>query len=77
VLAASPREDLIVATLDLARARWLRDRDDSLEEPKPFSTIPGLLRARRPELYAELAAAADDLYDYHTPPRELEAQEVR
>ncbi|MDY7103684.1 MAG: carbon-nitrogen hydrolase family protein [Actinomycetota bacterium] len=67
-LASSSTEELIVADLDLARARWLRDQDDSLGEPKAFDSIPGLLRARRPELYAELAAPAEGLFDYHTPP---------
>jgi 5-aminopentanamidase len=68
VLIASGTEDLLVATCDLERVRWLRGRDDSLEEPKPFSSIPGLLRARRPELYGELAERSGDLYDYTTPP---------
>lgn len=68
VLAASGTEDLVVATLDLARARWLRDRDDSLEEPKPFASIPGLVRARRPELYGDLAAPAPDTFDYAADP---------
>jgi len=55
---------LLVADLDLERARWLRGRDDSMEEPKPFSSLPGLIRARRPELYGELGAAREDLYDF-------------
>lgn len=64
VMVSSGTEETITATLDLARVRWLRDRDDSLQEPKPFSSIPGLLRARRPELYGELVAPPADLYDY-------------
>lgn len=68
VLAASGTEDLVLATLDLARARWLRDRDDSMVEPKPFASIPGLLRARRPELYADLAAARAGDFDYAAAP---------
>lgn len=67
VLTASGTEDLLVATCDLARARWLRDNDDSLEEPKPFRSIPGLVRARRPELYSELVSAEPGVYDYVTP----------
>lgn len=67
VLAASPTEELVVATCDLGRARWLRDRDDSIEDPKPFDAIPGLLRARRPELYGELAEPRTDVFDYTTP----------
>ncbi len=46
---------------------WLRDRDDSIAEPKPFSSIPGLLRARRPELYEDLTKPAEDLFDYFNP----------
>ena len=52
--------------LDLARLRWLRANDDSMVEPKAFSSIPGLLRARRPELYGELVAPQADAYDYAT-----------
>jgi len=55
---------LLVADLDLERARWLRTRDDSMEEPKPFSSLPGLLRARRPELYRELGERTKGLYDF-------------
>jgi len=64
VLAASGDREIVVADLDLARARWLRGRDDSMEDPKPFRSLPGLLRARRPELYGELAAPREGLYDY-------------
>lgn len=68
VVVEAGRAELVVATLDLARARWLRDHDDRLASVKPFDAIPGLLRARRPELYADLAAPASGLYDYLTPP---------
>jgi predicted amidohydrolase len=64
VLASSGSEEVITATIDLERVRWLRDRDDSIQEPKPFSSIPGLLRARRPELYGELVEPIDEPYDY-------------
>lgn len=67
VLIQSGTEDLLVATLDLSRVRWLRAHDESMREPKPFASIPGLLRARRPELYGELAQSGDDLFDYHSP----------
>lgn len=63
-LAESERPGLLAADLDLERARWLRGRDDSMEEPKPFGSLPGLLRARRPELYGELGAGREDLYDF-------------
>jgi predicted amidohydrolase len=67
VAAASGFEDLVAATLDLDRVRWLRANDDSLAEPKPFWSIPGLTRARRPELYEELVKPGADLYDFATP----------
>lgn len=64
VLAEGPGETLLFADVDLARLRWLRSRDDSMESPKPFLALPGLLRARRPELYGALAAPQVDAYDY-------------
>ncbi|MCB0828624.1 MAG: hypothetical protein KDB62_07440, partial [Solirubrobacterales bacterium] len=64
VLAESSGPGLCVADLDLERARWLRDTDDSMAEPKPFDSLPGLLRARRPELYGPLTEPRDGLYDY-------------
>lgn len=57
-------DGLVVATLDLARGRWLRGRDDSMEKPKPFRALPGLLRAGRPELYGELAEPRTGAYRY-------------
>ena len=68
VVVSSGIEDLLVATLDLDRVAWLRSHDDSIAEPKQFASIPGLLRARRPELYEDLAKPAEDLYDFHSPP---------
>ena len=72
-VAASSGEGLLVGQLDLARARWLREQDDSMAEPKPFRSLPGLLRARRPQLYAELAQPVEGLYDYEAAarPREM------
>lgn len=58
------RAELAVGDLDLERLRWLRARDDSVAEPKPFESIPGLLRARRPELYGELVAPQADAFAY-------------
>ena len=68
VAVSSGTEELLLATLDLDRAEWLRSHDDSMVEPKAFSSIPGLLRARRPELYEDLIKPGPDLYDFHTPP---------
>lgn len=71
VAVSSGTEELLAATLDLDRVEWLRSHDDSMVEPKGFSSIPGLLRARRPELYEDLVKPGQDLYDFHspTPPR--------
>lgn len=64
VAIASTEPGLMAADIDLARLRWLRATDDSMANPKPFISLPGLLRARRPELYPVLSAAAQGLYDY-------------
>jgi hypothetical protein len=64
VVAQSDRPGVLCGDLDLARLRWLRATDDSMANPKPFTALPGLLRARRPALYAELAEEREGLYDY-------------
>ncbi|MEX2132620.1 MAG: carbon-nitrogen hydrolase family protein, partial [Acidimicrobiia bacterium] len=69
VVAGSGFDDLIVANLDLERLRWLRAHDDSIEEPKSFASIPGLLRFRRPDLYEDLVKPSDNLYDFFNDPR--------
>ena len=68
VVAQSGFEEVFVANLDLERVRWLRSHDDSIEEPKRFASIPGLLRFRRPELYEDLVKPTDDIYDFFTHP---------
>lgn len=62
------RPGMMVADLDLGRVRWLRDTDDSMDEPKRFDSLPGLLRMRRPELYEAVTAPRENLYDYRHPP---------
>ena len=64
MLATLADPGLLVVELDLERSRWLRARDDSMQEPKEFDALPGLLRARRPELYGELGLPVSGLYDY-------------
>ena len=64
VLATLTDPGLLVVDLDLERSRWLRGRDDSMQEPKEFDALPGLLRARRPELYSDLGLPVPGLYDY-------------
>lgn len=64
VIADGPRAAIVVGDVDLARIRWMRATDDSMAKPKPFRALPGQLRARRPELYGELSAPREGLYDY-------------
>lgn len=54
VAAARTDPGLVVATLDLDRLAWLRSHEETLELPKPWGTIPGLLAWRRPALYGPL-----------------------
>jgi len=35
-----------------------------MKEPKPFDSLPGLLWARRPELYEQLVRERQGLYEY-------------
>ncbi len=63
-LASRTEPGLCVADLDLERARWLRASDDTMREPRPFASLPGLLRARRPGLYGELSEPREGLYRY-------------
>ena len=51
VLTETRREGVAVATLDLARLRWLRQEDEKIEMPKRYRVVPGTLRWRRPEVY--------------------------
>jgi 5-aminopentanamidase len=64
LVADGPRDAIVVGDVDLARVRWMRATDDSMVKPKPFRALPGQLRARRPELYGELAQPREGLYDY-------------
>jgi predicted amidohydrolase len=50
-LASSTKEGVLVADLDLARLRYLREEDETLSFPKFYKTIPGLWRYHRPDLY--------------------------
>jgi predicted amidohydrolase len=59
VLASSADEGMLLATLDLDRLRYLREEDEHIVFPKPYATIPGLMRWRRPELYGALTETAD------------------
>ncbi len=55
IITESKTAGVLTATLDLDRVKWLREtRERSLGLPYKFKAPPGLLRNRRPELYAEL-----------------------
>lgn len=56
ILASSDAEGMLVADLDLDRLRYLRREQERIVMPKPYRTIPGIMRWRRPALYADLAA---------------------
>jgi len=64
VLAESRDPGVLLADLDLDRLQWLRSKTQDLKLPKPYRSIPGLLRHRRPDLYGQIAAPREDLYDF-------------
>jgi predicted amidohydrolase len=64
VVAESEVAGVLVADVDLDRLTWLREHSQEMVLPKPYSSIPGMLRHRRPELYGEITAPREDLYDF-------------
>jgi len=56
---------LVIGDCDIDRIHWLRDHDESLELPKSYKVIPGLLRYRRPELYCRLSDPSIEHYDFN------------
>lgn len=60
VLATSAVAGMLVADLDLERLSYLRAEEERIVFPKPYRTIPGVLRWRRPELYESLVAKRHD-----------------
>jgi predicted amidohydrolase len=53
VLASTDEPGVLVADLDLDRARWLREESEKIEMPKQYKVIPGTLEWRRPSLYEQ------------------------
>ena len=53
VLVSSDGPGLFTADLDLDRIKWLRETDEELIIPAPYRTIPGILRWRRPHVFAD------------------------
>jgi len=68
VVASSTHEEMLVCTVDTERLEFLRTRDEHIEFPKPYRTIPGVMRWRRPELYASLAADGQQVPASTVPP---------
>lgn len=54
ILGELRTEGILYADLDLQRLSWLRSHDESLDLPKNYRVIPGLIRWRRPEIYSIL-----------------------
>lgn len=55
VLAQSEAPGILTADLDLERIRHLRDTEEELIVPAPYTTIPGVLAWRRPEILGALS----------------------
>lgn len=54
ILAQSEAPGILTADLDLDRVRQLRITEEELIVPAPYSTIPGVLSWRRPEILGDL-----------------------
>jgi predicted amidohydrolase len=59
VLAQSESPGILTSDLELDRIRHLRETEEELIVPAPYSTIPGVLSWRRPEILGELTGAPD------------------
>jgi predicted amidohydrolase len=56
VVAAAEGEEMLLAEIDTERLAFLRARDEHIEFPKPYTTIPGVMKWRRPEIYQALVS---------------------
>jgi predicted amidohydrolase len=54
VLSTRSDSGMLISDLDLDRLEFLRTEDERIEVPRRYRTVPGLLRWRRPELYARI-----------------------
>lgn len=52
VLGSRDDTGVLIADIDLERARWLRSESEKIEMPKQYRVVPGTLDWRRPELYS-------------------------
>ena len=57
VVAESGAAGVLYGTVDLDRLAYLRRTDEELSVPKKYRSIPGLLRAVRPEIVEGLQQA--------------------
>jgi predicted amidohydrolase len=64
VVAESTKPGVLLGDVDLGRLETLRGQTEELTFPKPYRSIPGMLRHRRPELYHPITEERDDLYDF-------------
>jgi 5-aminopentanamidase len=64
VVAESTAPGVLIGDLDLERVTKLRQQTQTLDLPKPYRSIPGLLRHRRSDLYGEITLPRDDAYDF-------------
>jgi predicted amidohydrolase len=65
ILVEKREPGLVIADCDIDRIRWLRSQHESLELPKPYKVVPGLLGYRRPELYRKLVDENIEHYDFY------------
>jgi predicted amidohydrolase len=65
VIAESTAPGELIGDLDIGRLAVLREQTQDLKLPKPYRSIPGMLKHRRPDLYEEIVAPREDLYDFH------------
>jgi predicted amidohydrolase len=64
VVAESTAPGELIGDLDIDRLAVLREQTQDLKIPKPYRSIPGMLKHRRPDLYDEIVAPREDLYDF-------------
>jgi hypothetical protein len=64
VIAESTEPGELIGDLDIGRLAVLREQTQDLKLPKPYRSIPGMLKHRRPDLYDEILAPREDAYDF-------------
>lgn len=72
VLATRSDSGMLIADLDLDRLEFLRSEDEKIEVPRRYRTVPGLLRWRRPELYAGILSERSETHSGEDAVRKLQ-----